>query len=162
VPLNKELRASFGALKVTRNAPEPREHIIHSERDLGMSANAVIVWFQRLYASLGHAGASSHSLCDVEELVGHAGLQTTQRYIQGDSVAKRKVGDLFVSRNMVSHDAGTAPPSSIGNWYLVDFVSMLIDDCDKPAGPVPAPHRCAVFERSGPGFLHRAISGVSA
>jgi integrase len=90
------------------------EHIIHCERDLGMSANAVTVWFHRLYSSLGFAGASSHSgrrtfvtrcakkiveaggsLRDVEELAGHASLQTTQRYIQGDSAAKRKVVDLL-------------------------------------------------------------------
>lgn len=61
VPLNKELRKALVALKATRNKPEPREHIIHSERDLGMSANAVTVWFHRLYASLGFTGASSHS-----------------------------------------------------------------------------------------------------
>jgi integrase/recombinase XerC len=114
VPLNKELRAALVALKATRNAPEPSEHIIHSERDLGMSANAVTVWFHRLYASLGFAGASSHSgrrtfvtrcakkiveaggsLRDVQELAGHASLATTQRYIQGDSAAKRKVVDLL-------------------------------------------------------------------
>jgi integrase len=63
-----------------------------------------------LYASLGVAGASSHSgrrmfvtrcakkiipaggsLGDVQELAGHASLATTQRYIQGGSAAKRKV-----------------------------------------------------------------------
>jgi integrase len=109
----------IGALKATRNVPEPHENIIHSERDHGMSANAVTVWFHRPYASLGLAGGSSHSgrgtfvtrcakkiveaggsLRDVQELAGHASLQTTQRYIQGDSVAKRKVVDLFVSRTL--------------------------------------------------------------
>jgi integrase len=77
-------------------------------------ANAVTVSFHRLYSSLGFAGASSHSgrrtfvtrcakkiveaggsLRDVQELAGHASLQTTQRYIQGDSAAKRKVVDLL-------------------------------------------------------------------
>jgi integrase/recombinase XerD len=113
VPLNKELRAALEALKATRNAPEPGERIIHSERDIGMSPGAVQVWFHRLYESLGFAGASSHSgrrtfvtrcaknivaaggsLRDVQELAGHASLSTTQRYIQGDTEAKRKVVDL--------------------------------------------------------------------
>jgi integrase len=113
VPLNKELREALVALKATRNAPEPSDRVIHSERDIGMSAGAVQVWFHRLYASLGFAGASSHSgrrtfvtrcakkiieaggsLRDVQELAGHASLATTQKYIQGDSDAKCRVVDL--------------------------------------------------------------------
>jgi integrase len=112
VPLNKELRAALVALKDTRNA-DAEDRIIHSERDAGMSPGAVQVWFHRLYADLGFKGASSHSgrrtfvtrtakkiveaggsLRDVQELAGHASLATTQRYIQGDTDAKRKVVDL--------------------------------------------------------------------
>jgi integrase/recombinase XerD len=71
------------------------------------------VWFRRLYADLGFKGASSHSgrrtfvskcakniiaaggsLRDVQELAGHSSLATTQRYIEGDSDAKRRVVDL--------------------------------------------------------------------
>jgi integrase/recombinase XerD len=110
--LNKELRSALIALKATRNV-EAGDRIIHSERDLGMSAGAVQVWFHRLYKELGFEGASSHSgrrtfvtrcaknivaaggsLRDVQELAGHASLATTQRYIQGDSAAKRRVVDL--------------------------------------------------------------------
>lgn len=113
VPLNKELRAALVALKATRNNPDAEDRIIHSERDAGMSPGSVQVWFHRLYAALGFAGASSHSgrrtfvtrcakkiveaggsLRDVQELAGHASLATTQRYIQGDTAAKRKVVDL--------------------------------------------------------------------
>ena len=112
VPLNKELRSALIAFKATRNV-EAGDRIIHSERDLGMSAGAVQVWFHRLYKELGFEGASSHSgrrtfvtrcaknivaaggsLRDVQELAGHASLATTQRYIQGDSAAKRRVVDL--------------------------------------------------------------------
>jgi integrase/recombinase XerD len=113
VPLNAALRAALVALKVTRNGVEATDRIIHSERDAGMSPGAVQVWFHRLYELLGFQGASSHSgrrtfvtrcakkiveaggsLRDVQELAGHASLQTTQRYIQGDTNAKRKVVDL--------------------------------------------------------------------
>jgi integrase len=113
VPLRAELREALIALKATRNNPEAGDRIIHSERDIGMSPVAVQVWFHRLYQSLGFAGASSHSgrrtfvtrcakkiieaggsLRDVQELAGHASLSTTQRYIQGDTSAKRRVVDL--------------------------------------------------------------------
>jgi integrase len=114
VPLNKELRAALDALKATRNGVEAGDRIIHSERDAGMSSGAVQVWFHRLYNNeLGFKGASSHSgrrtfvtrcakniiaaggsLRDVQELAGHASLATTQRYIQGDTDAKRRVVDL--------------------------------------------------------------------
>jgi integrase len=113
VPLNKELRAALLALKALRATAGPEDHVIHSERDIGMSAGSVQVWFHRLYALLGFAGASSHSgrrtfvtrcakniiaaggsLKDVQELAGHASLSTTQRYIEGDTDAKRKVVDL--------------------------------------------------------------------
>jgi integrase len=38
--------------------------------------------------------AAGGSLRDVQELAGHASLATTQRYIQGDTAAKRRVVDL--------------------------------------------------------------------
>jgi integrase len=113
VPLNKELRAALIELKALRPSAEAIDHINHSERDIAMSAGAVQVWFHRVYAALGFSGASSHSgrrtfvtrcakniiaaggsLRDVQELAGHASLATTQRYIQGDTEAKRRVVDL--------------------------------------------------------------------
>ena len=35
------------------------------------------------------------SLRDVQQLAGHANLTTTQRYIEGDDLAKRKMVDLI-------------------------------------------------------------------
>jgi integrase/recombinase XerD len=112
VPLRRELIDALVALHADRK-PDAKDRIIHSERDAGMSAGAVQVWFHRLYTELGFNGASSHSgrrtfitatakkivtaggsLKDVQELAGHASLSTTQRYIEGDSEAKRRVVDM--------------------------------------------------------------------
>jgi integrase/recombinase XerD len=122
IPLNAELRATLVALKDRvsqerrgRDLVGPDLPVIHSERRRGYSAAAVAVWFHRLYSDF--SGASSHSgrrtfitkaakkiveaggsLRDVQELAGHAGLATTQRYIQGDTDAKRKVVALIYIR----------------------------------------------------------------
>jgi integrase/recombinase XerC len=88
--------------------------VIFSERDRGLSPGAVVVWFHRLYASLGMIGCSSHSgrrtfitraarkigevggsLRDIQHLAGHANLGTTARYIEGDRDAQRKVVALI-------------------------------------------------------------------
>jgi integrase/recombinase XerD len=88
--------------------------VIHSERDRGLSAAAVVVWFHRLYASLGMVGCSSHSgrrsfitraarkisevggsLRGVQALSGHASLSMTARYIECDADAQRKVVALI-------------------------------------------------------------------
>jgi integrase/recombinase XerC len=84
--------------------------VVYSEPGKGYSANAIAVWFHTRYNELGIEGASSNSgrrsfitatakkiteaggsLRDVQELAGHSSLATTQRYIQGDTAAKRKV-----------------------------------------------------------------------
>ena len=70
--------------------------------------------FQIWYRGLGMFGCSSHSgrrtfitnaarkistvggsLRDVQALAGHASLAVTQRYIEGDSEARRKIVDLL-------------------------------------------------------------------
>ncbi len=111
IPMHPDLRAGLGALMVARgDRTRPDATVIYSERGAGMSAASVAVWFHQLYADLGMTGCSSHSgrrtfitraarkiveaggsLRDVQELAGHAHLSTTQRYIDGDSEAKRRV-----------------------------------------------------------------------
>jgi integrase/recombinase XerD len=74
----------------------------------------VQLWFHRLYRTLELAGCSSHSgrrtfitratrkvseaggsLRDVQQLAGHTSLAMTQRYIEGDTDAKRKLVALI-------------------------------------------------------------------
>src|SRR5690242_8069505 len=115
IPLNLNLREALVSLKAARgDQAAPPRRVIHSERGDGYGPPAVQVWFARLYARLGFAGASSHSgrrtfitraarkiieaggsLRDVQELAGHSSLATTQRYIAGDTDAKRKVVALI-------------------------------------------------------------------
>jgi integrase len=115
IPMHRELRAALAALMTARDDKvRPKLPVIYSERADGYSANAIAVWFHTRFAELGIEGASSHSgrrtfitvaakkiveaggsLRDVQDLAGHANLGTTQRYIQGDSAAKRKVIGLI-------------------------------------------------------------------
>ena len=79
-----------------------------------LSGASVAVWFHRLYSDLGLEGCSSHSgrrtfvtraakkcieaggsLRDVQQLAGHSHLATTQRYIEGDSEAKRRLVSMI-------------------------------------------------------------------
>jgi integrase len=113
IPLNRELRAALVDLhsQGIRGTDHP---VIFSERGIGMTANTVVAWFARLYQRLGFQGCSSHSgrrtfvtsaakkvgmaggsLRDVQQLVGHASLAMTARYIEGDSDAKRKLVNLI-------------------------------------------------------------------
>ena len=120
IPLHRGLREALGALKAIGGARvQPSLPVVYSERSKGVAAkgygaNAVAVWFHTRLAECGIEGASSHSgrrtfitsaakkiveaggsLRDIQELAGHASLATTQRYIQGDSEAKRKVIGLI-------------------------------------------------------------------
>jgi integrase/recombinase XerC len=111
IPLHSDLRAALVRLKAVRgDMARPNLPVVYSERADGYSANAIAVWFLTRFREIGIEGASSHSgrrtfitaaakkiteaggsLRDVQELAGHSSLATTQRYIQGDSAAKRNV-----------------------------------------------------------------------
>jgi integrase len=115
IPLHPDLRAALVALKSHRGEKAQYEsRVIYWERGLAYSPNAVAVWFHTRYGELNLTGASSHSgrrtfittaarkvslvggsLNDVRELAGHASLATTQRYIQCDGEAQRKLIDLL-------------------------------------------------------------------
>ncbi len=115
IPLNLTLHAALVALHQLRgDEVHPDRPVIGSERGGPLTASSVTKWFFHLYRDLGMAGCSSHSgrrtfitraarkvsevggsVRDVQQLVGHASLQTTQRYIDGDTDAKRKLVQLI-------------------------------------------------------------------
>jgi integrase/recombinase XerD len=115
IPMHPALRSALVELQQVRGERVRPEHpVIHSERERGLSAASVTKWFHKLYNSLGMNGCSSHSgrrtfitraarkvseaggsVRDIQQLAGHASLQTTQRYIEGDSEAKRKLVNLI-------------------------------------------------------------------
>ena len=113
IPLNRELRAALVDYKPVANR-KPGDFIVTTERASKATAGVVVHWFRRLYQSLSFDGCSSHSgrrtfitraarkvteaggsLRDVQYLAGHASLADTQRYIESDVEARKKLVDLI-------------------------------------------------------------------
>ena len=109
VPVHPELKVALVRLHYTMARPRDGA-VVRSERGGRMRARSVVNWFRATYAELGLVGCSSHSgrrtfitrsarllartggsLRDVQELAGHRSLTTTERYIQGDRDAQRKL-----------------------------------------------------------------------
>ena len=118
VPLNKQLRANLiqmlDAARQERHFGPETAYVVTTERSGRTSAQAVVNMFKRWYTDLGLLGCSSHSgrrtfitnaakkistvggsLRDVQMLAGHSSLAVTQRYIDGDSEARKKIVDLI-------------------------------------------------------------------
>jgi integrase/recombinase XerD len=115
IPLHPDLQTALVTLQTERaDMATPERSILFSERGGGLSPATVRLWFHRLYTSLKMDGCSSHSgrrtfitraarrvsqvggsLRDVQELAGHTSLAMTQRYIEGDTEAKRKLVALL-------------------------------------------------------------------
>jgi len=112
IPLHSELRHALVVLcRGNRFVHGP---IVQSRRGGAMKPNSLVNWFKCLYAEIGFGGCSSHSgrrsfitqtarllpeaggsLRDVQLLAGHKSLVTTERYIDGDSHAQRKLVSLL-------------------------------------------------------------------
>jgi integrase/recombinase XerD len=115
IPVNKDLKVALEAWK-----SEAEKHIrsspfvVTSERGGQTSAMVIVNKFAGWYRALGFIGASSHSgrrtfitnaarristvggsLRDVQLLAGHSALGTTQRYIEADGLAQRRVVELI-------------------------------------------------------------------
>src|SRR5712691_9963874 len=115
IPLHPDLQAALTILQTARgDPPRPEQSVLFSERGGGLSPATVRLWFHRLSTSLHMDGCSSHSgrrtfmtraarkvsqvggsLRDVRELAGHTSLAMTQRDIEGDTEAKRKLVALL-------------------------------------------------------------------
>jgi integrase len=112
IPLHPTLRKALAELKP--GAADLAGPVVYSERGGQMQAKSIVNWFTALFKELGYAGCSSHSgrrtfitraarlthrsggsLRDVQQLAGHRSIEMTQRYIEGDTLAKRRIVNLI-------------------------------------------------------------------
>ena len=117
VPVNKELRKALQVYRAECKHTRDVDYVFlarHAKPGTPLTANAVAAWFRDLYTRrLKWTGYSSHSgrrtfatnaarkaivaggsLRDVQDMLGHASLNTTQRYLEPSSDAKRRLVDL--------------------------------------------------------------------
>lgn len=118
IPLNKVLRQALIDLYEVeckgRKFDVETSHVVRTERSPSTSPNVIVNKFRGWYERLGLVGCSSHSgrrtmitnaaknvskaggsLRDVQLLAGHKSLQTTQRYIEYDTDAQRRLVNLI-------------------------------------------------------------------
>jgi integrase len=112
IPIHPDLHA--GLVKLTRLTLVLDGPVIQSERGGPMTPVSIVCWFSKAFRTVGLEGCSSHSgrrtfitraarlvhnagasLRDVQLLAGHRSIQTTQRYIDGDTDAQRKLVSLI-------------------------------------------------------------------
>ena len=117
VTVGKELREALQAYRAECKHTADDDRVFrarHAKPGAPMTANGVAAWFRDLYVRrLGWTKCSSHSgrrtyattaaknatsvggsLRDVQDLLGHASLNTTQRYLEPSSDAKRRIAEL--------------------------------------------------------------------
>jgi integrase len=111
IPVHPDL---YTALSCWRDLSPSTDFVISSERGDVMRPRSIVNWFACAYGRIGLEGCSSHSgrrtfitraarlvhktggsLRDVQLLAGHRSIQTTQRYIEGDTDAQRKLVSLI-------------------------------------------------------------------
>lgn len=114
IPINKVLKEYLIQHYANSFPAKPNERLFYSERGYKFTGDKMVSFFWRLYKRLGFYKCSSHSgrrtfvtstarlitkaggsLRDIQDLVGHRSLQTTQRYIQVNESAKIRVVDMI-------------------------------------------------------------------
>lgn len=112
IPIHKDLKKLLTNLKQENTSLS--SYIITTERDKKMSAQAIVNFFYLLYKGLNIDGCSSHSgrrtfitqaakmisqaggtINDVRQLAGHSSLATTQRYIEYNTEAHKKIIEMI-------------------------------------------------------------------
>ena len=111
IPMHPELRSALEAWKRVSGGKGP---IARSERGSRMTPVSICNFFKSCYRAVGLEGCSSHSgrrtfitkaaravhraggsLLDVQRLAGHSSISTTQRYIDYDTDAQRRLVALI-------------------------------------------------------------------
>jgi integrase len=111
IPINLILRTALTAWLEVSTGTGP---VIVSERGNAMRPVSIVNWFAAAYRAVRLDGCSSHSgrrtfitraarlvhkaggsLRDVQLLAGHRSIQTTQRYIDGDTDVQRKLVSMI-------------------------------------------------------------------
>ena len=118
IPLHKDIKENLNLMleehKKLYGFDQNKSFIVRTERTPFTTSQTIVNMFQKWYGKLGLLGCSSHSgrrtfitetskkislvggsLRDIQMMVGHQSLQTTQRYIEGDSESQKKVIDLI-------------------------------------------------------------------
>jgi integrase len=107
IPIHPDLAAGLIGWRLVESRSG---YVIRSQRGGPMTPLSIVIWFNRPFKHIGITGCSSHSgrrtfitraarlvhktggsLRDVQLLAGHRSIQTTQRYIDGDTDAQRKL-----------------------------------------------------------------------
>jgi integrase/recombinase XerD len=113
IPMHCQLQEALKLLHQSQGEPITC-HVLRSERQGRLKTQSVVNWFASAYRHLGLVGCSSHSgrrtfittsarvlaktggsLRDIQELAGHRALTTTERYIEGDRAAQRRLIELL-------------------------------------------------------------------
>ena len=118
IPLHRDIKENLKLMleehRKLYGFDQNKSFIVRTERTPFTTSQTIVNMFQKWYGKLGLLGCSSHSgrrtfitetskkislvggsLRDIQMMVGHQSLQTTQRYIEGDSESQKKVVDLI-------------------------------------------------------------------
>lgn len=112
IPIHPDLKQALRELR--RDTADPTGPVVRSARGGALRPNSIVNWFAAAFDNLGLDGCSSHSgrrtfitraarsahraggsLRDVQMLAGHRSIETTQRYIDGDTDAQRRLVRLI-------------------------------------------------------------------